>query len=86
MPTKEELTESLVKMVSKMEDPKIKQRFADFNKTLQLNFTDDEDAICHIILVHASEGNALLRSLEAQIIHRADFIYYGGLRSHMGIK
>jgi len=45
------------------------------------------DSICHIILVHASkEGDQLLRSLEAQILHRADYIYYGGLRSHMGIK
>lgn len=47
---------------------------------------DLPDSICHTILVHAGEGNALLRSLEAQIIHRADFIYYGGLRSSMGIK
>lgn len=44
------------------------------------------DEICHIILTHAGEGNALFRSIEAQIIHRADFIYYGGLRSHMGLK
>jgi len=44
------------------------------------------DEICHIILTHAGEGNALHRSVEAQIIHRADFIYYGGLRSHMGLK
>lgn len=49
MPTKEELTSSLSKMVSRMEDPKYKERFADFNRTLQFHFTDDENATCHIV-------------------------------------
>lgn len=44
------------------------------------------DSICHIILAHAKEGDALYRSVEAQILHRADFIYYGGLRSHLGLQ
>lgn len=44
------------------------------------------DDICHIILTHAGEGNALFRSTEAQIIHRSDFIYYGGLRGFLGLK
>ncbi len=44
------------------------------------------DEICHIILAHAHEGDELYRSKEAQIIHRADFIYYGTLRSHLGLK
>ncbi|MFW9990756.1 MAG: HD domain-containing protein [Candidatus Odinarchaeota archaeon] len=44
------------------------------------------DEICHILLAHAGEGDALYRSIEAEIIHRADFIYYGGLRSHLGLK
>ena len=44
------------------------------------------DEICHIILAHAHEGDELFRSKEAQIIHRADFIYYGTLRSHLGLK
>ena len=44
------------------------------------------DEICHIILTHAGEGNALFRSKEAQLLHRADFIYYGTLRSHLGLK
>ncbi|MHA2296729.1 MAG: HD domain-containing protein [Candidatus Hodarchaeales archaeon] len=44
------------------------------------------DEICHILLTHASEGNALYRTVEAQIIHRADFIYYGGLRGYLGLK
>ena len=37
-------------------------------------------------LGNSGEGNALFRSVEAEIVHRADFIYYGGLRSHMGLK
>ncbi|MFX0063008.1 MAG: HD domain-containing protein [Candidatus Hermodarchaeota archaeon] len=44
------------------------------------------DEICHIVLVHAKEGDALYRSIEAEIIHRADYIYYSGLRSHLGLK
>ena len=44
------------------------------------------EEICHIILAHAKEGDALYRSIEAEIIHRADFIYYGGLRSYLGLK
>jgi putative sterol carrier protein len=58
MPTKDELIESLVKMVSKMEEPKLKERFADFNKTLQFHFTNDENATCYIIF---EEGNATLK-------------------------
>ena len=45
----DELMESLGKMVAKMDDPKYKERFADFNRTLQFYFTNDEDATCHII-------------------------------------
>ncbi len=44
------------------------------------------DEICHTILCHSGEGNALYRSKEAQLLHRADFIYYGTLRSHLGLK
>jgi putative nucleotidyltransferase with HDIG domain len=44
------------------------------------------DDLCHIILAHAHEGDELYRSKEAQIIHRSDFIYYGTLRSHLGLK
>ena len=47
--TKEEVMTSLEKMVAKMEDPKYKSRFSDFNRTLQFHFTDNEDAICHIV-------------------------------------
>jgi putative sterol carrier protein len=58
MPTKEELMDSLGKMVSKMDDPKYQERFADFNKTLQFHFTDDEDATCHIVF---ESGTAALK-------------------------
>ncbi|MFW9786064.1 MAG: SCP2 sterol-binding domain-containing protein [Candidatus Thorarchaeota archaeon] len=49
MPTKDELKASLEKMVEKMDDEKYKARYADFNRTLQFQFTDNENAICHII-------------------------------------
>jgi putative sterol carrier protein len=55
--TKEELMSSLQKMVAKMDDPKYQSRFADFNKTLQFHFTDDEGATCHIIF---KEGTATI--------------------------
>ncbi|MFX1535439.1 MAG: SCP2 sterol-binding domain-containing protein [Promethearchaeota archaeon] len=47
--TKEELMASLTKMTNKMEDPKYKTRFADFNKILQFNFTDEENFDCYIV-------------------------------------
>lgn len=36
----EELVEGIKKMVSKLEDPAYQDRFKDFDKTLQFNFTD----------------------------------------------
>ncbi|KKM01928.1 hypothetical protein LCGC14_1789560, partial [marine sediment metagenome] len=36
----EELIEGIKKMVSKLEDPAYQDRFKDFDKTLQFNFTD----------------------------------------------
>lgn len=47
--TKEELHMSLEKMVAKTELPKNVKRFAKFNKTLQLVFTDDDTMDCHIV-------------------------------------
>ncbi len=51
----EELIEGIKKMVSKLDDPAYQERFADFNKTLQFNFTDTnnyylvfKDAKCEI--------------------------------------
>jgi putative sterol carrier protein len=41
-----------------MDNPKFKERFADFNRTLQFHFTDDEDATCHIVF---ESGTATLK-------------------------
>ena len=49
MPTREELRASLATMVGKIELPKNKKRFSNYSKTLQFEFTDDSDAVCHII-------------------------------------
>ena len=49
LPTKEELHLSLQKMVAKTELPQNTKRFAKFNKTLQLIFTDDDTLECHIV-------------------------------------
>lgn len=57
MPTKDEVKSSLEKMVKKIEDPKLQTRFANFNKTLQFEFTDDDDAVCHIVF---KEGTAAI--------------------------
>ena len=53
--TDEELVEGIKKMVSKLEDPAYQERFKDFEKTLQFNFTDTnnyylvfKDAKCEI--------------------------------------
>ena len=51
----EELVEGIKKMVSKLDDPAYQERFADFNKILQFDFTDTnnyylvfKDAKCEI--------------------------------------
>lgn len=49
VPTNEELLEALEKMIGKIELPKNHKRFANYNKTLQLEFTDNEDLVCHIV-------------------------------------
>jgi putative sterol carrier protein len=56
-PTKDELMQSLEKMIGKIELPKNKKRFANYNKTLQLKFTDNSDVVCHIIF---NEGTATI--------------------------
>ncbi len=48
-PTKEELKQSLEQMVGKIELPKNKKRFANYNTTLQLVFTDNHEADCYIV-------------------------------------
>jgi putative sterol carrier protein len=47
--SKDEITASLEKMVGKVDDPKNQKRYANFNKTLQFHFTDDDKAACHIV-------------------------------------
>ncbi len=39
----EELVEGIKKMVIKLEDPAYQDRFKDFDKTLQFNFTDTDN-------------------------------------------
>ena len=56
-PSREELIASLEKMVGNIELPKNQKRFANYNKTLQLEFTDDSDILCHIIF---HEGTATI--------------------------
>jgi len=34
------------------------------------------DAVCHIIAAHAAEGNLVKRSVEATIVHHADFMSF----------
>ena len=57
MPTKEELMESLKTMVGKVELPANQKRFAKYNKTLQLDFTDIPEAVCYIVF---QEGSATI--------------------------
>lgn len=56
-PTKEEVFASLEKMVGNIELPKNKKRFANYSKTLQFEFTDDSDIVCHIVF---NEGTATI--------------------------
>ncbi|MFW9806383.1 MAG: SCP2 sterol-binding domain-containing protein [Candidatus Thorarchaeota archaeon] len=57
MPTSEELVASLEKMVGKIELPKNKKRFENYNKILQIEFTNDSESICHIVFYN---GNATI--------------------------
>jgi putative sterol carrier protein len=56
-PTADKLIASLEKMVERIELPKNKKRFANYNKTLQLEFTDNRDLLCHILF---NEGTATI--------------------------
>ncbi len=56
-PTKEDIMASLERMVGRIELPKNKKRFANYNKTLQLEFTDKSDVVFHIIF---NKGTATL--------------------------
>jgi putative sterol carrier protein len=56
-PTKQELMNSLEKMVGNIEHPKNKKRFARYNKILQFDFTDNKEALCHIVF---QEGTATI--------------------------
>jgi len=49
MPKNEELLEALEKMIGKIELPKNQKRFANYTKTLQLEFTDDSESVCYIV-------------------------------------
>ena len=58
-----EIMDSIGKMVEKVGDPKYKSRYANFNKTLQFIFTDDETAICHIVF---EGGSATIVEVQAE--------------------
>ena len=47
--TRDELHVALEKMVSKIDLPKNKDRFSNYNKTLQLTFTDNDNLDCYIV-------------------------------------
>jgi putative sterol carrier protein len=57
VPTKDEVKTSLERMIGKMDDPKYQSRYADFNRTLQFEFTDNEEAVCYIVF---KEGTATI--------------------------
>ena len=68
LPPNQELVESLEKMVENISIPKNQKRFAKYNKTLQFEFTDDEEAVCHIVfrdgtatIVYGMNENAELK-------------------------
>ncbi len=42
MATQQELLEALKEWTAKLDDPKVKEKFAGFEKTLQFNFLDQE--------------------------------------------
>ena len=45
MGVKEELLEALGEWASKLDEPSYKERFKDFDKTMQFNFTDEDFSI-----------------------------------------
>ncbi|MCL2684571.1 MAG: HD domain-containing protein [Synergistaceae bacterium] len=42
--------------------------------------------ICHIIANHAHEGDGTLRSPEAVLVNKADFMNFEGIKSFLGMK
>jgi putative sterol carrier protein len=66
--TRDELHIALEKMVSKIELPQNKDRFSNYNKTLQLTFTDNDNLDCYIVfndgsttIIDGLEENAELK-------------------------
>ena len=39
------------------------------------------EAVCHIIAAHAGEGDKVVRTTEAYIVHHADFMSYEPFRT-----
>lgn len=54
LPTRDELHIALEKMVSKVDLPKNRDRFSNYNRTLQLTFSDDNALDCHIVFREGS--------------------------------
>ena len=61
--SKEVIMETINKMVSKMENEEYKERFSDFNKSLQFSFTDNKEANCYIVF---EGGTATLKEGETE--------------------
>jgi putative sterol carrier protein len=75
----EELVEGIKKMVSKLEDPAYQERFKDFDRTLQFNFTDTDnyylvfkDAKCEIKEGDIEEPNITITTQSEVIIDIMD--------------
>ncbi len=73
--TNEELIEGIKKMVIKLEDPAYQDRFKDFDKTLQFNFTDTDnyylvfkDAKCEIMEGDIEESDMIITTNSEVII------------------
>lgn len=77
--TDEELVEGIKKMVSKLDDPAYQERFKDFDRTLQFNFTDTnnyylvfKDAKCEINEGDVEEPNITITTQSEVIIDIMD--------------
>ena len=75
----EELVEGIKKMVSKLDDPAYQERFSDFDRTLQFNFTDTnnyylvfKDAKCEIKEGDTEEPNITITTQSEVIIDIMD--------------
>ncbi|GAB4307706.1 MAG: hypothetical protein Kow0069_05460 [Promethearchaeota archaeon] len=72
MGVKEEIIDGLRGWAAKLDDEKMKQRFADFNKTIRFDFKDDEEF--HVLMVFEDDGSGAKCTVREGAVDEPDIV------------